>query len=135
MSVIRNISILAVVLLVSAVACGLWGVWRDYSHPWWAAGVAGLVCWVAGSLGFLCVQCCARRSPALGPLAGTAVRMGLPLPVGIGLHNVGGSLAESHVFSMIMASYLVMLSTETLLLVKSLPASASAAPTAGAKPI
>lgn len=121
--VVRDAIVLAAVLTVSSVSCGLWGVWRGFGTPWLAAAVAGGICWSAGLLGLLSVQWATRRSPAHGPLVGVVVRMAIPLPIGIALHRSGGMWAESHVFSMIVISYLVMLTTETLLLVKSFSAS------------
>ena len=46
--------------------------------------------------------------------------MAIPLPVGLALHRAGGELAASRVFALILVCYLVMLATETLLLVRGL---------------
>lgn len=133
MAVIRGTAILAAVLSVAAVACGAWGVSREFASPWMAAGVAALVCWVAGVLGLVGVQWLSSRWPAQGALAGTLVRMSIPLPVGILLQKSGGELAESRVFSMILVSYFVMLVTETLFLLKGLAPSSPGPRPAGVK--
>jgi len=124
-TVLRGTAVLAVVLIVTAVGCGLWGASREFVSPWKAAGVAAFVCWVAGFLGLAAVQWSASRWPAQGALLGTLVRMSVPFPVGILLQKLGGELAESRVFTMIVAGYLVMLITETLLVLKELPSTGS----------
>lgn len=131
--VIRGTAILAAVMFLTAIACGLWGVSREFASPWWAATVAASVCWTAGVLGLVCVRWCAVRWPAQGALAGTLVRMSIPLPVGLLLQKFGGELAESRVLAMILASYLVMLLTETLILLKGLPSVSARTPAAGVK--
>jgi len=132
-SVLRGTGILASILVVTAIACGLWGESREFTSPWLAAGVAAVVCWIAGALGLASVPWCARRWPATGALAGTLVRMAVPLPIGIALQESGGPLAESHVFSMIMVSYLVMLAADTVLTLTILPPADQATRSANVK--
>jgi hypothetical protein len=84
-----------------------------------AAAVAGAICWLAGCLA-LVISFAGRRLgfPLQAVLAGTGVRLGLPMLAGLLLHNEAKSLADAGVFVMILGNYLIMLLAETLLSLK-----------------
>lgn len=119
-AVVGQGAVLAVVVAIAAWGCGLWGAAQGFVSPWLAAGTAGVLNVVAGWLGLAAVLWASLRWPAHGAMVGVFVRMAIPLPIGLVLHRAGGDLATSRVFAMVLACYLVMLVTETLLVVRGL---------------
>jgi len=84
-----------------------------------AAGVAGGICWAAGSIAILFVTLLRDPDQVISAI-GLAMmfRMGIPLVAGIFLMKLGGPLAEAGVFGMIVGFYLIGLVVETFLAVR-----------------
>lgn len=123
-------SLLTSCALLAAILAPVAGLvaWYGHSHSGStglvAAGIAGLVCWVAASLALTLAFFGQRLGFGLESLlGGIALRTGLPLAVGVLLHKQAGPLAEAGVFVMILILYLCSLLAETLLALRFIPAS------------
>ena len=113
----RVLTLLAVMFLAFLVATpvALYTCGRDGMV---AAAVALVIC-LLGGLGSLLV-CELFRDPNLvlyRVLIGTMLRMGLPLGLFLVVYYRGGTLVEAGVGFYVIGFYLIMLTTETLMLV------------------
>lgn len=102
-----------------AVPTGLVVAQQAGSDAYLAAGVAALTVWIAGGLAMAiaAMECPPEQKISLVLLA-MAVRMALPMAVGVALGRPGGPLADASIFGMIVVHYLLALAIETPLLVR-----------------
>jgi hypothetical protein len=81
-----------------------------------AAAVAAGVCWFGSTAALIITGFSGRTDQAVyGHLLGMFFRLGLPLACGLVFQKVGGTLADSGVFGLIVVFYLVTLAAETIL--------------------
>ena len=110
---------LAAVLLVFFPLFAWYGHWNFGWPGVLSAFVAAAVNFVAGGVALFFVPKAGQTVDGIsGLLLGILFRTGVPLLSGIVLTHLGGPLAESNVFGMIMVYYLIALSAETLIAVR-----------------
>lgn len=111
-----------VLTTVTLLACPAFAVVGYRGHGWAgvaAAGVAAGTCWGGALIALVLTALLRRQTQAVaGILGGMFFRLGLPLGIGLWLHEQRGPLSEAGVVGMIVAFYFVTLSAETVLAVR-----------------
>jgi hypothetical protein len=118
-----GLTVLTAGVAVGGVAWGIAGL-RGLA----AAGIAAASCWLGAALALEATVLLARRGQGLtGLLAGTALRMGIPLALALGFHFGGGPLAQGGLLYYFLAFYPLTLAAETAM---SLPRAGTPSPPA-----
>ena len=117
--VVKYVLLLGGCLTAIAVPTGIVVARHAGADAYFAAAVAALTVWVAGSLALAiaAIPCPPEQKISLVLLA-MAVRMALPMVVGVALGRPGGPLADASIFGMIVVHYLIGLAIETPLLLR-----------------
>jgi len=109
--------LLAVTVVFLCVSC--------FSFPWhgWsgvlAAGVSGLLCWLASSAALVVTTLTAGSSKAVGgTLLSMLLRTAVPFVMALVLMRISRPLADAGLFGMVLVNYLVLLTVETVLAVR-----------------
>jgi len=121
------LALTAVVLLALLLVGAVVGTTRGVNGVL-AASTAAAICWVGSTIALLIAGYSSRSNQAAqGHLLGMFFRLGLPLGGGMLLQKTGGPLAEAGVFGLIVVFYLITLVAETLLSLRFIKHSKSAA--------
>ena len=117
--------LLAVTVVFLCVSC------FSYPRHGWsgvlAAGVSGLVCWLASSAALFVTTYTAGAPHALhGTLFSIILRTAVPFLVSLILIQMSKPLADAGLFGMVLVNYLVVLAVETVLAVRVIQAGQSA---------
>ena len=116
MRLFASCAVLAIVVALVAIGVGAAVVGGLTATALWFAGVAGCVCWLAGSFALTATYLGNRwQSPIQGVLGGMFFRLGLPLAAVVGLPRWGGVFALPGLTTALLGVYLVTLLVETLL--------------------
>lgn len=120
---------LAVAVLISLL--GLYASRQHGATGWIAALSAGVLCWVAGMCALAIVSRSRGPNAVSALLLAMLIRLGGPMAVGLMVDSSGGPLAQSGFFGLVVASYLVTLVVETLLMVRMIPVKSAAKAASG----
>lgn len=118
-SVVAGSALLGGLLLLVAACAAMYSYPRHQTDGLWAVLVAAGVCWVSASTA-LAITALTTGGPqaVAGMFSAMAVRMGIPIAVGLTLNAAFGRLADAGLFGLIVVHYLVALLVETILAVR-----------------
>jgi hypothetical protein len=107
---------LAVVVLVAYPIVALIGEQLVKKPVWETAGLAAGLCWGSATLALLLFDYFRRvGNVAAGTLAGTLVRLGIPLIVGLVAINRSEKLRDENFFQTVLVFYFITLVADTML--------------------
>jgi hypothetical protein len=107
---------LAIVVIVAYPIVALIGEQVVKKSVWETAGAAAVLCWVSATLALMLFHHFRQvGNAAAGTLAGTFVRLGIPLAVGLVAMNVSEKLRDEHFFEIVVVFYFITLVADTML--------------------
>jgi hypothetical protein len=125
---------LALVVIVAYPIVALIGEQVVKKPVWETAGLAAALCWISATLALMLFHHFRQvGNAAAGTLAGTLVRLGVPLAVGLVAMNVSEKLRDERFFEIVVVFYFITLVADTMLTLALARGSATGGPTAAGK--